>query len=143
MDFLSRGYAREGRSARFRDSGEFESAFPPARSEPIGGFLTTDHSLFFSNAVALAAVAQKRGLAWIGAPVAAAGGALIGYGVDFSAMFRHAAVFVDKILKGEQPGDIPIVQATKFQTIVNLKTAKALGVDIPPMLLAGADEVIE
>ena len=65
-------------------------------------------------------------------------GGLLGYGVDFSALFRRAAYFVDKILKGAKPGDIPIEQATKFITVVNLKTAKALGLDIPPMLLAAA-----
>jgi putative ABC transport system substrate-binding protein len=123
--------------------GEFERAFPAAPSEPIGGFVTTDHTLFLFNADTLSAIAQKRGLPWIGAPSAAAHGALIGYGVDFLAMFRSSAVFVDKILKGAKPADIPIEQATKFSTIVNLKTAKALGVEIPAVLLAGADEVIE
>jgi putative tryptophan/tyrosine transport system substrate-binding protein len=123
--------------------GEFESAFPPAASEPITGFVTTDHPLINFNAAALAAIAEKRGLRWIGAPINATQGALIGYGVDFAPMFRHAAVFVDKILKGAKPGEIPIEQPTKFKTVVNLKTAKALGVEIPPLLLAGADEVIE
>ena len=65
------------------------------------------------------------------------------YGVDFSEQFRRAAVFVDKILKGTKPRDIPVEQATKFITIANLKTAKALGLDVPPTLLARADEVIE
>ena len=63
--------------------------------------------------------------------------------MNFLELWRHAATFVDKILKGAKPGDIPIEQATRFHTIVNLKTAKAIGVDIPPLLLAGADEVIE
>ena len=58
-------------------------------------------------------------------------------------MYRRAAVFVDKILKGVKPGEIPIELATKFQTVVNLRTAKALGLEIPPTVLAGAEEVIE
>ena len=70
-------------------------------------------------------------------------GGILGYGVDLAPMFRRAAVFVDKILKGAKPGDIPIEQATTFHFVVNLKTAKALSLAIPPTLLAAADEVIE
>jgi ABC-type uncharacterized transport system substrate-binding protein len=121
--------------------GEFEGAFPAAT--PLGGFVTTDHPLFAHNAAALAGVALKRGLPWVGAVEDAAGGALLGYGADFSATLRHAAVFVDKILRGAKAGDIPMEQASKFTTIANLKTAAALGVEIPPTLLAAADEVIE
>jgi len=80
----------------------------------------------------------------IAAPVLASrGAALVGYGVDFTAMFRRSAVFVDKILKGANPADIPIEQPTQFKTVINLKTAKALGVEIPPSLLVRADEVID
>ena len=73
----------------------------------------------------------------------ARGGGLIGYGVLFPVLFRNAAAFVDKILKGARPADLPIEQATKFETVVNLKTAAAVGVELPHSLLARADEVIE
>jgi putative ABC transport system substrate-binding protein len=122
---------------------EFESALSPAPAEAFGGFVTTDHTLFQSNEDTLSAIANKRGLPWIGAPLSATHGGLLGFGVNFAALYRHAAVFVDKILRGAKPGDIPIEEATKFKTVVNLKTAKALGLDIPPTVLASADEVIE
>jgi putative ABC transport system substrate-binding protein len=67
----------------------------------------------------------------------------MGYGVDFAATYRRAAVFVDKVLKGAKPGDIPIEQASKFKFAVNLKTANALGVKISPDVLSLADEVVE
>jgi len=128
-----------------RSPTDLESAISAATEDEIAGLEAVDNAMFTSKAgeAAIATIAAKRRLPSIGSLGFARSGGLLGYGVSFPDMWRRAAVFVDKILKGAKPGDIPIEQATKFQTIVNLKTAKALGVEIPPLLLASADEVIE
>ena len=119
-----------------------ERAVTDAPGGPVGGLVLANSTLFVDSAL-IADVAQRRGLPSIGIPIYASAGGLLGYGADNVAMCRHAATFVDKILKGAKPGDIPIERTTIFKTIVNLKTAKALGIDVPTILLGAADEVIE
>jgi ABC-type uncharacterized transport system substrate-binding protein len=92
---------------------------------------------------AIAELAAKRRLPSVGEREYAEDGGLLAYAVNRPEVWRRAAVFIDKILKGAEPGDLPIEQATKFDLVVNLKTAKALGLTIPPSLLARADQVIE
>ena len=124
---------------------EFEGAFAACDEKRIRGLVVADSPTWATDspAGAIAALAAARRLPTVGPLILVKNGGLVGYGVDFAPMWRRAAYFVDKILKGADPGDLPIEQATKFITVVNLKTAKAIGVDIPPTLLALADEVIE
>jgi putative ABC transport system substrate-binding protein len=97
----------------------------------------------FGRTAKLAEVALRRRLPSVGPNFSAEAGYLMSYGPNISDMFRLAADYVDKILKGAKPADLPVQQPTKFELIVNLKTAKALGLTIPPAILARADEVIE
>jgi putative tryptophan/tyrosine transport system substrate-binding protein len=122
---------------------DLESAFSVLANQQVGGVVVADHVFFRINARPINVLAEKHRLPSIGRLELATTGGLMAYGVDFSEQFRRAAVFVDKILKGTKPRDIPVEQATKFITIANLKTAKALGLEVPPTLLARADEVVE
>jgi putative ABC transport system substrate-binding protein len=126
-----------------RGPNEFESAFARMEQGRIQAVEVDDDAIFTDNIEAVAGLAAKRRLLSIGGTGFAQAGGLIGYGADTFARFRRAAAFVDKILKGTKPADLPIEQATNFQLVVNLKTAKALGVTIPETLLATADEVIQ
>jgi putative tryptophan/tyrosine transport system substrate-binding protein len=97
----------------------------------------------YRNEVVEFATKSKVPLSFDTSDLAREPGALLSYGADISTLFRRAATFVDKVLKGAKPADLPVEQPTKFDLVINLKTAKALGLTIPPTLLARADEVIE
>ena len=122
---------------------ELEGAFAAMAAKRVGALVVIDDAILLSSAPAVAALALKQRLPACGWPDFAIDGGLMAYGVDFPDMFRRAATFVDKFLKGAKPGDLPVERSTKFETIVNLKTAKALGLTIPYNLVARADEVIE
>jgi ABC-type uncharacterized transport system substrate-binding protein len=124
-------------------SEELDAVFDRMRKARTGAILVSP-LLWFINARQLAVLALKHRQPTIHnlRPFAEAG-VLISYGVDFAVLHRRVAIFVDKILKGAKPGELPVEQPTKFELVVNLKTAKALGLTIPPSLLARADQVIE
>jgi len=102
-----------------------------------------DHAQFLANAGVIAALSATHKLPSIGPLELPAAGGLMAYGVDFSVLFRRAAYFVDRILNGARPRDIPVEQAIRFKSVLNLKTSQTLGLELPPTMLALADEVIE
>jgi putative ABC transport system substrate-binding protein len=126
-----------------RGPNEFEAAFDRMQQAHIEAVEIADDAMLNANVGAVAAWATKGRIPSAGNVDFGRAGGLIGYGVEFTAIFRRAAVYVDKVLKGTKPADIPIEQATKFEFILNLKTAKALAVDVPTAPLLRADEVIE
>jgi putative ABC transport system substrate-binding protein len=123
---------------------DFESAFRVALRSKAEALLVLTTPVIFRERSKIAQLALRNRL-----PTSFAhrehvdAGGLMSYGPNFADMWRHAAVYVDKILKGAKPADLPVEQATKFELIINLKTAKALGLTIPPSLLLRADQVIE
>jgi putative ABC transport system substrate-binding protein len=126
-----------------RGPAEFEGAFAAMATRRVGALVVLDDATLIANASAVAKLALQQRLPSSGWPDFAVAGGLMAYGVNFPDMFRRAATFVDKILKGANPPELPVERSTKFETIVNLKTAKALGLEVPPSLLVRADQVIE
>jgi putative ABC transport system substrate-binding protein len=122
---------------------DYASAISAGVGRQIDALVVGDHAFFIANTDVIAGLAANHKIPSIGFLELAASGGLMAYGVNFTEMYRRAAVFVDKILKGAKPGDIPVEQAVKFELIINLKTAKALGLDVPLHLQQLADEVIE
>jgi putative ABC transport system substrate-binding protein len=123
---------------------EIETAFASAAQQGIGAVDVGSDALFDSRHDQIGALALRYKLPIVSSTHAnVRAGQLMSYGTDDPYMYRQAGVYVGRILKGEKPGDLPVVQPTKFDLAINLKTAKALGLNVPPSLLALADEVIE
>ena len=127
-----------------RDAGEIERAVAAFARSPNGGLIVTASASASRHRDLIIALAARHKLpaVYFDRSFVAAGG-LISYGPDHVDQYRRAAGYVDRILKGEKPADLPVQAPTKYELVINLKTAKALGLDVPPTVLARADEVIE
>jgi putative tryptophan/tyrosine transport system substrate-binding protein len=128
-----------------RSVDDFEAAFATISQERLQGVSLTVDGLFYAEQARLSRLARERNLGLIGyaREMAEENGMLVSYGPSNMASFNRTAYFVDRILKGARPADIAVEQPTKFELVINLKTAKALRLTIPPSLLARADQVIE
>jgi ABC-type uncharacterized transport system substrate-binding protein len=127
-----------------RDVEAFDGAFLAATKEGCDAVVLLPAPLMSRNAARIADLAMQRRMPtlFFSEDSVKAGG-LVSYGASLTGIYRRAAYFVDRILKGARPADLPVEQPTKFELAINLKTAKALGLTMPPTLLARADEVIE
>jgi putative ABC transport system substrate-binding protein len=127
-----------------RDATEISRAIEVFGNEPGSGVIVLPNPITnLHRELIVALMARHRLPAVYGYSYLVSNGGLVSYGVDPAGQFRQAAVYVDRILKGAKPAELPVQQPTKFQLAINLKTAKALGLEVPPTLLARADEVIE
>lgn len=126
-----------------RNPKEIEKAFSATAQEGIRGVIILGDPVFTSHRQKIAELATKRRLATVsGTREHVDAGAMMAYGPSFADMYRRTAYYVDRILKGAKPGDLPVEQPTKFELTINLKTAKHIGLSIPPNVLARADRVI-
>ena len=130
--------------ARIHDSAEIKDAIQRFAQEPNGGLVVTASALTLVHSALILTLAARHKLPAVypRRSLVLAGG-LISYGYDAVDQVRLAAGYVDRILRGAKPADLPVQAPTKYELVINLKTAKAMGLDIPPTLLALADEVIE
>ena len=134
----------EATPVNLRDAGEIERSITAFARSPNGGLIVTGSALavVHRNLIISLAASHRLPTVYFQRLFAIAGG-LVCYAPDFLEQFRQAGGYIDRILKGEKPADLPVQFPTKYDLIINLKTAKALGLEVPPMLLARADEVIE
>jgi putative ABC transport system substrate-binding protein len=127
-----------------RGPDNFDGAFTTAVKEGAGSLSLANTAMFYTHRRRLADLAVKHRLAWVaGDREYAESGCLMSYGADARDQARRAASYVDRILRGAKVADLPIEQPTKYELVINLKTAKALGLTIPPSVLARADEIIQ
>jgi len=127
-----------------RNSDEIAGALEAFAHSPNGGAIVTGTALYTVHRdLILELIARYKLPAIYNDRISVANGGLMSYGPDRVDMYRRAVGYVDRILKGEKPGDLPVQAPTKYELVINLKTAKALGLTVPPSLLSRADEIIE
>ena len=140
----TRALGLKARVFRIRDVADLDAAITAAKTERADGVHVLPSPFFNHHRARIAELATKHGLPSISeAREYVQDGGLMSYGPNFPGMYRRAASYVDRILKGAKPGDLPIEQPTKFELVINLKTAKALGITIPQSLLLRADAMIQ
>ena len=127
-----------------QNDADLDAAFTSLQSRGVDALLVTTNPFYEGRRDHIVALAKRHSVPalypWREYSVV---GGLISYGTSFTESYRQAGFYVGRILKGEKPADLPVVQATKFELLVNIKTAKALGLTVPPSILVAADEVIE
>jgi putative tryptophan/tyrosine transport system substrate-binding protein len=137
-------FALEVSTAQVRNVDEMTAAIASAGQRPDGAVLMLPDSLLVVNSARFAETATKHRMPAMGPfRVFNDNGGLVSYGLNFTELYRQAAAYVDRILRGEKPGELPIQAPTKFDLVINVKTATAIGLTVPPLLLARADDVIE
>jgi putative ABC transport system substrate-binding protein len=144
IQIVAPSFGVELRPVNVRDANEMERAVAAFAGSPSGGLIVTGSAVATTHRELIIALAAQHKLPAVYYerlfPIS---GGLISYGPDRIDPYRRAASYVDRILKGEKPADLPVQAPTKYELVINLKTAKALGLEVPPTLLARADEVIE
>jgi ABC-type uncharacterized transport system substrate-binding protein len=144
METAAKALGLKLQSLPVRGLDDFEPAFEAAKKEGAQALLTNPSPVMNTQQLRIVDFAAKNRLpAMYAAPEFVDGGGLMYYGPSYADLFRRAATYVDKILKGAKPADLPVEQPTKFEMVINLKTAKQIGLTIPPNVLARADKVIK
>jgi ABC-type uncharacterized transport system substrate-binding protein len=144
IQYVAPSVSMDVSAINLRDIGEIERDVAAFARFPNGGLIVTGSAFtaVHRDPIIATAALHKLPAIYISRYFTARGG-LISYGANFTDQFRHAAAYVDRILKGEKPADLPVQAPTKYELVINLRTAKALGINVPTSLLSRADEVIE
>ena len=144
LEAAAKRYALKLRVAEVKSANDFAGVFQAAASERAQAVMTTQSPFFYQHRRLIAELALKHKLpVFSGEPLAAEAGMLIAHGASIPHSCERAASFVDRILKGARPADLPAEQSTKYELVINLNTARSLGLDLPPSMLLRADKVIE